>query len=225
MAAVIFLLVHIYRIKKKYRRLEDEFRLELTRSQIKIREDTLHYIAGEIHDHIGQLLAVVKLNLAVLKDPKVKDCIDMLGNVATEMRLLVHSMRADDIGRNPIDKIIEKEISRLQKSSNYDISLLLYGDPFLMDAEKQLVIFRIFQECLTNIIKHSEAKNISVELYFQAKLFTLVIRDDGRGFDSNNAFSGLGLMNMQLRAKGIGADLSVDTSIGSGCSVCVTVAS
>jgi signal transduction histidine kinase len=224
---IIFLLLILKNIKRKHRlevlKLNDTYAGNLQNAQIKVKEETLNYIAAEIHDHIGQLLAVVKLNLAMQKDPKLDEPRALVSRIIKDMREMVQSMKADKVRYQNLSDSIENEVKRLQQTSAYSITFRPRGEPFLFKAEKQVGIFRIFQECITNIIKHSDAKNIAVELYFQAKLFTLVIRDDGQGFDNSSARMGVGLQNMEYRAQLLGARLEVDTSPGTGCSVTLTI--
>jgi signal transduction histidine kinase len=225
--SIVSLILFLNKLKRKHHReiinLKESHRNDLQNLRIKVKEDTLNFIAAEIHDHIGQLLAVVKLNLAMQKDPKLNESRALVSRIINDMREMVHSMSADKVRHQNLDQSIENEVKRLQQTSTYSISYSPKGEPFLIRSEKQVGIFRIFQECITNIIKHSDARNIAVELYFQAKLFTLVIRDDGQGFDNRSANVGVGLQNMEYRAQLLGASLEVDTSPGTGCSVTLTI--
>lgn len=224
---IIVLVFYIKHLSKRHKfeisRIKETYSNKLHNTQIKVKEDTLNFIAAEIHDHIGQLLAVVKLNLAMQKDPKLDEARGLVSKIIKDMREMVQSMKADKVRHQNLAESIENEVKRLQQTSAYTITFRPRGDPYLFKAEHQVGIFRIFQECITNIIKHSDAKNIAVELYFQAKLFTLVIRDDGQGFDNNLASMGVGLQNMEYRAQLLGAILEVDTSPGTGCSVTLTI--
>ena len=224
---VIVLLVSISNLKKKHKleilKVKEIYSDKLQNAQIKVKEETLSFIAAEIHDHIGQLLAVVKLNLAMQKDPKLDEARALVSKIIKDMREMVQSMKAERVRHQNLAESIENEVKRLQQTSAYTITFRPRGEPYLVKPESQVGIFRIFQECITNIIKHSDAKYIAVELYFQAKLFTLVIRDDGQGFDNSLAKMGVGLQNMEYRAQLLGASLEVDTSPGTGCSVTLTI--
>src|SRR5690606_20811128 len=140
--------------------------------QEKVREETMSFIAGELHDHIGQLLAVVKLNLALQKDPRLDETRELVSRIIKDMRDLVHSMNGENISHQDLAVSIRGETERLSRLS-YNISCHIHSTPYLMSPHKQISIFRIFQECISNIIKHSAAKNIAVELYFDENLFTL----------------------------------------------------
>lgn len=224
--AAVFLLFYRFqlnrRCEKQLKRLKEDHISELKHFQERTREETMSFIAAELHDHIGQLLAVVKLNLALQKDPKLDETRELVSRIIKDMRDLVHSMNSENIRHQDLAVSISGEVERLSRLP-YTISCHIHSVPYLMPPQKQISIFRIFQECISNIIKHSAAKNIAVELYFDENLFTLVIRDDGEGFDNNPLYRGLGLQNMEQRARLLGAALTVDTSPGTGCHVTLTI--
>jgi len=223
---IIVLLALLYQLKRKQKKqleaLKFRYDAELKHAQERIREETLSYIGAELHDHIGQLLAVVKLNLALHKDPKLNETHELVARIIKDMRDLVHAMNSENIERQDLAASISREVERLSRLS-YAISCHIHSEPYLMGPQKQIGIFRIFQECISNIIKHSAAKNIAVELYFDENLFTLVIRDDGEGFDNGSPYRGLGLQHMEQRARLLGGALSVDTSPGTGCHIMLTI--
>lgn len=222
----LFLLIYLYQLNRRYKKqlkmLKAGHIAELKYAQEKTREETMNFIAAELHDHIGQLLAVAKLNLTLQKDPKLNETRELVSRAIKDMRDLVHSMNSDNVSHQDLAISITREVERLSHSS-YTISCHIHSQPYLMSPQKQISIFRIFQECISNIIKHSAAKNIAVELYFDENLFTLVIRDDGEGFDNNLLHQGLGLQNMEHRARLLGAVLTVDTSPGTGCHITLTI--
>lgn len=224
---ILVLLLTIKKLRTRHKnqlnQLDAQHRKEVQSVKIRVREETLNYIASEIHDHIGQLLAVVKMNLALQQDPKLNEARELISRIIKDIREIVHAMNAEQVTHHDLAESIEKEIQRLRNSCNYHIDFRPHGKPFLMNAKTQAGVFRIFQECISNIIKHADAKNIAVELYFEEKLFTLVIRDDGRGFEAPAAGHGLGLQNMEYRAQLLGGTLELNTSPGTGCSVTLTI--
>jgi signal transduction histidine kinase len=90
-----------------------------------------------------------------------------------------------------------------------------------------MVIFRIVQECLNNILKHSKANNITADIEYEPGDYKLYIRDDGAGFDLNALSAGktgIGLKNMESRAALIGASFNIDSSLNNGTTVAVQIA-
>ena len=101
------------------------------------------------------------------------------------------------------------------------ISLNIEGEVKYIDESKEFAVFRIFQEALNNIIKHSKATHVSVTMNYRNNFLQLIIGDNGTGFLKNSNFENTsycssGLINMQKRAKLIDADFHIDSSIEDG---------
>jgi len=95
-----------------------------------------------------------------------------------------------------------------------------------LDGDRATATFRIFQECLTNVIRHAQAKTVRVELCQEDESILLIVKDDGIGFhtsDSSNALGSLGLLGMKERAQFCGGDVQISSSPGKGTTVTVRV--
>jgi signal transduction histidine kinase len=218
-AIVYFVLTYQKRYLKhqhEIKALEQAFNQELFKSELEIKDQTMNNIAAEIHDHIGQLLSVIKLNLAFSDDPALKETKDLVAQVIKDVRGLAHSLHDDAIGQKPITELFSSEVDRLKRCTHLQFQYSLIGDPHPLEAQKEVFLYRIFQECLTNILRHADAKNVSVELIYTLPLLTINIFDDGKGFDAESAKEGLGLRSIIYRAKLIGAKLGIDSTPGVG---------
>jgi signal transduction histidine kinase len=117
--------------------------------------------------------------------------------------------------------------SRLSKTGLYITTLTITGSEYRLEPEKEIILFRICQEALNNIVKHSEAKNINIGLYYSANTFNLAISDDGKGFSTKEKLTtaldsnSMGLRNLLNRSKLINAQLSLKSSPGKGTSISV----
>ena len=209
--------------------LQSQFQQELLRTQLEIQEQTLKTISQEIHDNIGQGLSLVKLNLAVmdLKQPenlqeKIDDSKKLVGKAIQDLRDIAKSLNTDNIAAMGLVRAIEYELEMIRKTGSYHTGSDTKGTIIKLEPQKELILFRIVQETLNNIIKHANAKTINVKTIYSDKQLELTIMDDGDGFDmdslgngqDNN--SGLGIRNMHSRAKLIGADFSMSSAAGSG---------
>jgi two-component system, NarL family, sensor kinase len=120
---------------------------------------------------------------------------------------------------------IEYELELLQKTGSIETELSIEGKTVRLDKQKELILFRIVQESIHNIIKHAEAKKISASIHFNNEAVDILIKDNGKGFDlsplndEGNQSFGLGLRNMNSRAKLIGAVFSVTSTTGKGTEV------
>lgn len=232
---IIWAAVKFYNSKKERRQLEISFEQELLKSKLEIQEQTLKLISQEIHDNIGQVLSLVKLNIAKI-DPfdhvsvgaKIDDARSLLTKAIQDLRDLSKRLNADfakDIG---LRQAVEYELSLLERTGSFKTSCVIQGAPITIDPQKELIIFRIFQELINNIIKHANADMIDVKLTYESTMFRLVVVDNGNGFDlvkMNLAKSdGLGLRNINNRAALIGGSFSLQSSPGDGTTSVVTLA-
>jgi two-component system, NarL family, sensor kinase len=205
---------------------------ELLRTQLEIQEQTLKNISQEIHDNIGQVLSLAKLNLNRM-DPskpndleeKIKDSKNLVGKAIQDLRDLSKTLNTDNIESIGLLKAIGYELDMIGKTGSHQTDLKTKGNIIRLDAQKELILFRIVQEVLNNILKHADAGNISVQANYESRQLELVIDDDGNGFDLNplndpdNQAAGLGIRNMHNRAKMIGADFSISSTLGEGTKV------
>ncbi len=203
-------------------------------TRLQTQEEVLKRISQEIHDNIGQVLTLAKLNLTTFNlenrqetETKLNDTRNLLGNCLHDLRSLSRLLHTDVIVSQGLLKSVEDEIHNLRKSVTHTVALQIEGDPYHLPAQQELRLFRIFQEVITNIIKHAGATIIEIQMIYSAQAFTLQIRDNGRGFSTTDFLenqpysSGIGLRNMKDRASQIGASLTLDSSPGRGTVVTV----
>lgn len=216
---IIILLWNYYKRNNDYRNklllLEHKKQQELLQTQLEIQEQTLKMISEEIHDNVGQVLSLAKLNLNTLDievDQKIIDTKNLVSKAIGDLRNLSRSMHGDRITELGLEQAISDELKILESSGQFAAQLNVLGNSYKMDPQKEMVLFRIMQEAINNIIKHSKAKNISVQLEYQPEFFGFTITDDGIGFDTTLlpvSKRGIGLTSMQNRATLIGGSLSI----------------
>jgi hypothetical protein len=116
---------------------------------------------------------------------------------------------------------LEIEVERINNSGLINATLLIEGGVYTLGQQRELVLFRIYQEALNNILKHANAKHLKISLQYQPELFTLTLEDDGAGFSTETLSNklGSGLRNMENRAALIGATATIDSSPGNGCCI------
>jgi two-component system, NarL family, sensor kinase len=218
-------------------RLKEEYEQEVLRSQLEIQESTMKTIAQELHDNIGQSLSVIKLWMSMAPISAnheayegVQNSKEMLQKVIRDMADLTKSLHTDRIADIGLSEAIQFDLAAIRRSGVLKILLETPGDEFHFTDQKSIFIFRMYQEMMNNIIKHSKATQVKVQiLYSGNNTFVLTVEDNGVGFDlkqkkeSSSSSSGLGLKSMQNRAKLIGADLSIKSEPGRGTIVTVEV--
>jgi len=194
---------------------------ELGRVSWQIVEDqeaTARRFSHELHDELGQSLTAVKTNLAALNggEPRMTDCIrlvdDAIGNVR-QMSQLLRPTILDDFGLEAgLRWLAEGFASR----TGIEVSVESTYSGRLPD-ETETHLFRIAQEALTNIARHSGAKHVRIRLETEADEIRLCIQDDGRGLGATRGDGrGLGLIGMRARARSAGGDATVQSKPGEG---------
>ncbi|WP_448701863.1 sensor histidine kinase [Mucilaginibacter sp. AW1-3] len=236
--AVIMLLLAVYYTNTKKRLIREKEILKATyeqtilKTQLEIQEQTFHNVSQEIHDNIGQVLSFVKLNLGTAaglteseKDEKITESKDLVAQAIGDLRDLSKSLSFDHISANGFIHTIKTEVQRINKSKLVGISFKLEGEYYSLGEQRELVLFRIMQESVNNALKHSGAKHLTVSLQYTADLFTLTVLDDGSGFDHKEAMSknGSGLKNIKNRAGLIGAEYKINSAVGRGSEIIVTL--
>jgi signal transduction histidine kinase len=228
-ATLILLFLFIQKKKKEYliekRIFKESFNLELAKSQNEIRERALENLSWEIHDNVGQLLSVSKMQLNRL-EMKVSDNNKKALNEVTELvSKSLQDLRALSKSLNPISiknigllKALELEIDRYNRLNFVKASLEVINKPFRLDKEKETILFRIVQEFITNAIKHAKASELNVTLLYENNDLEIIVKDNGVGFDINKKSTkrGIGLFNMKGRAELIKAAFNMTSKKGEG---------
>ncbi|NEU09162.1 sensor histidine kinase [Flavihumibacter sp. R14] len=237
LAGFIIYFIFLYRSKQLKNQREKEaikahYDKELLRSELEIQESTLNHVSREIHDNIGQVLSFVKLSLGATKDlsdnekqVRIEESRDLISHVINDLRDLSKSLSYETVAAKGLVTTLQAELERINRSGNYIIEFDISGNNFPLGQKRELVIFRIFQESMQNILKHSEANRLKINLDYSPEMFNLKIHDDGIGFSPGNVDTpeGSGLRNMKSRAKLIGATLSITSSPGKGCIINVNL--
>jgi signal transduction histidine kinase len=230
-----FILLFRSRQQKYFRdtqTLQSQFDQTLLQSQLEIQEQTLQNISQEIHDNIGQVLSLTKLNLGTMDidkpdqlQQKIEDSKKLIGKAIQDLRDLSKSLSTDYVSAMGLTEAINYELEMIRKSGVYTTTLETEGSPIKLEAQKELIIFRIVQEIINNIIKHAKATTIIIQLNYGPEAFSIIVNDNGSGFDltplnaGDNSKFGLGLRNMYKRARLIGAQFSITSTLGAGTTV------
>jgi signal transduction histidine kinase len=225
--AFILFLVIIFQVRKK--KAKAQLEKEILNAQIEIQEQTLKNISQEIHDNIGQILSLAKLNLNTFPanpDEKIQlklnDTKHLVGKAITDLRNISHSMHSDKISELGLKEAIANELKILQNSGQYIATLDVIGNPFELKMQEEMVLFRMVQEALQNSIKYAKARNIKVKLNNSQNKYIVTVSDDGIGFDKANlqlSQTGIGLKNMENRAALINGMFTINSMPGSGTTI------
>lgn len=211
---VSFFFVHQRRQQKFQQEkatLKAQFEQEILTSQNEIKEETMKFISRELHDNVVQMLSLVKIQLNNLSEElpasqKIAQSKDYLTSAIGDLRALSKTLNTNNILHEGLVNTIRFELKRIEKASVIQTNFTERAEQSKLDSNQEIIIFRIFQELIQNIIKHAQAKNINVLLEEQEDFFKIEVQDDGIGFNfeeklKNKGFdSGSGLANMVYRA-------------------------
>lgn len=220
--------------------LKAQYEQEILQSQIEVQNQTLAYIGQELHDNIGQLLSVTKINLNVVEDSleqhqfelvldNFQQANQLIDVIITEVRGLSKSLDGNFVQEFGLSKSLESELQRIEKTRKFATQFTTKGDVFGLGFQKEIILFRIAQEVLNNAIKHAQATTLSVNLLYQPSSFTLQIADNGKGFNvqlaqsQNLNDSGVGLRSIQKRTNLIGGICTFESVIGVGTKVDIRI--
>ena len=209
-------------------KIKKDFEQTLLNTQLEIQEQTLTHISREIHDNIGQVLSLARLQLHSLSTNGQEDDIEYTDNLLekaiTDLRGLSHSLNTNSIKDNGFSASVKKVLEQFEKTGKFKTSFTDETNFFVSD-DHGIILFRIIQEVLNNIVKHAEATEISIRIENIDDHTIIYITDNGKGFDIktlHSAESGIGIRNITERAMIIGAKLSVLSQPNNGTTVRIT---
>jgi signal transduction histidine kinase len=206
---------------------QQAFEEEISNTQIEIQEQTLKNIGQELHDNIGQLLSVANMQLSIMAtvvDDSIKEQFtetkDVVKDSLREVRALSKSLNTDVIANKGFQESVENEIDRLNRLQILNAKLTIEGNPQLFQNQKDsIILFRIFQEFLSNTIKYASAEHFKVSIQYMEVGLNLKATDDGVGFNSEIVENGAGLINMKNRAQLINATFKLESVPNNGTSL------
>lgn len=238
---IIIKAIKNYNIKSiELKRNLDELKLKqeklILEAEVEIQEETFQFISKEIHDNIIQILSFAKINIFKLYDKDKSDIIKNLDIINESISKAIHdlndlskSLDSDLIEINGLVEAIRYEIDKWQKHIKSKIYFNFQESKSIYSNTKDLILFRIFQEAINNAFKHSKAENINIDLSYTPELVSLIIQDDGIGFNideiNNKRKIGKmsGLRNMTKRAESLNGALKIITAPKKGTKIIVSI--
>jgi signal transduction histidine kinase len=212
-----------YEAESHLERVRQNYTQEILKARLEIQENTFNNIGQEIHDNIGQVLTLAKLNLSMLNwdnpselKEKTKDAKDQVSRAILDLRDLSHILNGDMVQSMGFSRAVATELGMIRKAGVMEIVYTQRGEAIETDPQKELILFRIFQEAVHNILRHSVATRITVELMYEEKFLNLAVSDNGQGFDPACNRMGNGITNMSSRAALLGATLLLESKPGEG---------
>jgi len=206
--------------------LEISYQNDLLSTRLEVQEQSMALISEEIHDNVGQLLTMSRTYLSILKkqdnNESSQSLIDrsftMISQAVTDLRHISHSLNGKMISEMGLISFLEKDFEHITNSLGLKFDLQVIGDDELpLTQEQNLLVYRVIQESIQNVLKHAQATEVSIILNNSTDTVDVKITDDGKGFEIEKLnYNSLGLRNMLHRAKLLKGELKISSTIGNG---------
>jgi two-component system NarL family sensor kinase len=226
----------IYKIKstKKQKKFDEELReqqrirfLEVLQAQ----EQERTRIASDLHDGVGHLLSAIKLNVSALSKENTDDIkitnnlSEIIDTASSEVRQISHQLMPQSLTELDLLASLNELANRINKSNSIVLSIKSNTELISLTKKSQIVVYRIIQEILNNILKHAEAKTIHIALALNEPKLTITISDDGKFFNSSqiNQSQGIGWKNIKARIELFNGTYKINSSAENGTELTVTL--
>ncbi len=232
-AIYFFFITYQKRLLKKQIELNDvkvAQQERLLQNSIFAQEKERSRVARDLHDEVGAMLSVVKLNIGRLEkkttEPEAKvlavETKTYLDNVITQVRRISRALLPPSLKKLGLFSAVTELGTWVNKSGVVVVSCFKIGNQFRFAAEKELALFRIIQELLNNSLKYAEAGNINIIIKFGKSKLAIAYNDNGKGFNlEEKANSGLGLSNLESRTQLLNAKFKMKSKAGKGMSAII----
>ncbi|AVR46792.1 hypothetical protein C7S20_16840 [Christiangramia fulva] len=209
----------------------DELNRELKRQEknrieavIESQEKERQRIARDLHDSLGQTLALSRINLSRLHEDGLQteqkilleQVMQLIDEGCSDVRVISHNLMPPDLDHKNLKEILENLIEKYRQTGEIKYSFSYYGSGDDLSPAGKYTLYRVLQEIFQNIIKHASAGKVIITLTTNHQFVNLLVEDDGKGFDKNLTSFGLGLKNIYSRIKLLDGHLDIDSSINNG---------
>lgn len=204
----------------------------LTQQIIHMQEAERKSVAHELHDEIGQHLTAIHVDASVIKscrdlDTAKRSAVAIDGVVRQMMdivRTMLHRLRPGGLDEIGFLAAVQDLVNTWQeRHDRVDVFTRIDGDFSSLDENEQLTLYRVLQECLTNISRHAHADEVNISLLEDQKHWHLEVKDNGQGFDLDRHPQRFGLAGMRERVDSIGGELHIHSQYHQGVTVEVTI--
>jgi signal transduction histidine kinase len=211
-----------YAHQKEVVELREAFSNTLLQSRLEIQEQTLDHISKELHANFSHLVSLININLSEILPQsgtemreRILETKSLAKQLLGELKALSASLNTDHIIHIGFERALNNELSRLQKTKKYQVEFTRRGEAYRITPEHEIILYRLCQEVLNNIVKYAKATAINVILEYSSNAILLEIADNGVGFDVDLALQqsaekeSTGLINIQKRARLIKAGFNI----------------
>lgn len=216
--------------KQQIRQLKQEQQLTVADAMLRSQEDERSRLARDLHDGLGGMLSGVKQSLNAMKGNQILSetsatalgqVINDLDRSITELRHIARNMMPEALVRFGLKDALQDYCDHLRLNSTLSIHYQVYGLDNRLPQQTEVILFRIAQELLNNVLKHADAKKVLVQLMENDGNISLTVEDDGTGFDPEklNTAPGVGWLNIRSRVEYLNGTIDLHSTPGKGTSI------
>lgn len=205
-----------------------------TQAIIEAEEKERSRIAAELHDGVGQMMSAAKMNLSVFENEwsfntdhqktSFQKLISLVDESCKEIRNVSHQMMPNALAKNNLPQAVQDFIDKID-TKVIKVSLYSDGDFGNLDKNVETMLYRVIQECVNNVMKHSGAKHLDISMMKDGDGIDITVEDNGRGFDTEKVLNqnGIGLSNIISRIKFLQGTVDFDSDMSRGTLIAIHV--
>jgi two-component system sensor histidine kinase UhpB len=222
----------IDRLAASFRKMLGRIDAERKRSGrlvLRAQEEERRRLARDLHDEVNQALTAILLRLEALNHAapqvsgEVSELKRLVNQAMAELLHLARQLRPSALDDHGLVPAIESQLTRFSAQTGIKTSLRTADLPDMIESDREIVVYRVAQEALSNVAQHAHARNVEIDLTAGEHGVELKVRDDGRGFELRQERDSLGLSGMAERAKLVGGRLDIDSKPGGGTALTLQV--
>jgi two-component system, NarL family, sensor kinase len=189
-------------------------------SMAKGQDNERQRISRELHDRVGSMLSLIKLNLSAYKEESnldLKENLILLDHTYQEVRNISHNLHSGLLNHFGLKVALNDLKKSVEAHHSIRFNLSFHEQELFLSKETEETVFRVLQELITNSLKHSDAKNLDIQVSSSEEAVSVTVEDDGKGFDPlSKDIEGIGLKNIRYRISSIGGSIEINSAPGQG---------
>lgn len=225
-----------YRLKQQTKLQQEILKQQeiATKAVLEAEEGERQRIAGDLHDGVGQMMSAAKINLSSISDSipfsdekqkeRFENALKLVDDSCTEVRTVSHNIMPNSLLRRSLGDAVRSFISKISEDV---IKINLYSEGLneKIDENIEIVLYRVVQECVNNVIKHANANTLDISLIKDGDEITVTIEDNGKGFDTKDTskYEGVGMKNILTRVNYLKGTVEWDSALGRGTVVSISI--
>jgi two-component system, NarL family, sensor kinase len=222
LSSVLLFNRHRLKQKNKYQTELNEQQKKQADAVMETQEQERKRIAEDLHDSLGHLLSTAKLNLQAMPvgQKQVENSLQLIHQASEEIRNITFNLMPRTLEEGGLIPALNELATKVTNTGAVKVNLHVHDmGKFVLEKQSQFNVYRIIQEAVNNILKHAEASEINIQLIGQLDHFTIMIEDDGKGFNPETNKNGRGLKNILTRSLWLKGNINIDSTPGRGTTI------